>query len=57
MRDVVLIFFISFLLGLARSLIIQDISIIKFTPSVLNVFSEELFDSPSFIDIELSKEL
>tara|TARA_B100000959_G_scaffold256031_1_gene288874 strand:+ start:429 stop:920 length:492 start_codon:yes stop_codon:yes gene_type:complete len=56
-RDIVLIFSVSFLLGLARSLIIQDIAIIKSTPNIVNIFSEELFDSPSFIDIKLSKEL
>jgi len=55
--DIILILSISFLFGLIRSLVIQDIDIIKSTPDVLSILSEELFDSPSFIDVELSKKL
>ena len=55
--DVILILSISFLFGLIRSLVIQDIDIIKSTPDILNILSEELFDSPSFINVELSKKL
>ena len=55
--DIILILSISFLFGLIRSLVIQDIDIIKSTPNVLSILSEELFDSPSFIDVELSKKL
>ena len=55
--DIALILSISFLFGLIRSLVIQDIDIIKSTPDILNILSEELFDSPTFIDVELSKKL
>ena len=55
--DIILILSISLLFGLIRSLVVQDIDIIKSIPNVLNILSEELFDSPTFIDIELSKKL
>ena len=55
--DIILILSISLLFGLTRSLVVQDIDIIKSIPNVLNILSEELFDSPTFIDRELSKKL
>ena len=54
-RDIGLIFFVSFLIGITRALILKDIDIIKVEPDVVNILSEDLFTSPKFIDVELSK--
>ena len=57
MRDIVLIFFISFLIGITRSVILGDIEIIKTAPNVVDVVSDDLFSSINFIDLELSKKM
>jgi len=57
MRDIVLIFFISFLIGITRSVILGDVEIIKTAPNVVDVVSDDLFSSINFIDLELSKKM
>ncbi len=56
-RDIVLIFFISFSIGIVRSVILGDIEIIKTAPDVVEVVSDELFSAINFIDLELSKKM
>tara|TARA_Y100001970_G_scaffold142438_1_gene175197 strand:+ start:140 stop:628 length:489 start_codon:yes stop_codon:yes gene_type:complete len=56
-RDIALIFFISFVIGIMRALILKDIDIIKVESDVVNILSEDLFTSPQFIDIDLSKKM
>ena len=54
--DIILIFVISMLIGVGRALVLNDISIIKTPPLIVEKLPEFLSE-PILIDLDLSKEL
>ena len=55
-KDILFIIIVCSCIGVIRSLIIQDISIIKSSPEVINIIPEFMYE-PMMIDTDLSKEI